>query len=228
MLRVEAGPGGGGGGGGEETAEPPSVQKLRGQDVARVAVEARAREANVPAERPVPRLEEPERVEDAPTIGVEAPLESSSPDASEQRGVLAGTEQLFESAGPGSGGGAGGGTGGGLGPGAGPGVGPGEGGGFGGGAYRLGSGVEPPVLTRRVQPSYTEEALQKKVEGSVVLEVVVLNDGSVGPARVLTSLDRGLDENALRAVGQWRFIPARLRGAPVDVIVEIVIDFRLL
>jgi protein TonB len=228
VVRIEPGPGGGGGGGGEETTEPPSVQKVSGDDVAEIAVAARAKEETVPALEPEPVPEEPDLVDKRPVVGVEAPLETRAPDEIDQGGVLEGPESLVASGGPGAGGGAGGGSGEGIGTGEGTGVGPGEGGGFGGGAFRLGSGVEPPSLIRRVQPEYTEDALQRKLEGSVLLEVVVQRDGAVGPARVLGSLDPGLDANAIRAVQQWRFLPAKLQGEPVDVIVEIVVDFRLL
>jgi outer membrane biosynthesis protein TonB len=37
----------------------------------------------------------------------------------------------------------------------------------------------------------------------------------------------GLNEQAVQAVRQWRFAPARLKGAAVDVIVEVAVEFRL-
>ena len=52
-------------------------------------------------------------------------------------------------------------------------------------------------------------------------------DGSVGDVRVLRGLERGLDQRAIEAVRQWRFTPAKRRGAAVDVIVEVAIDFKL-
>lgn len=107
-------------------------------------------------------------------------------------------------------------------------VGEGSGGGFGGGAYRLGSGVAPPILRRRVEPSYTNEGLQAKTQGTVVLDVVVRRDGTVGAVLVLQSLYPGLDRKAIAAVRQWLFVPGKFRGLPVDIIVEVVVEFRLL
>ena len=129
---------------------------------------------------------------------------------------------------PGTLGGAGGGAGRGVGSGAGAGVGPGSGAGTGGGPYRPGSGIEPPRLLREVRPEYTEAARRGAIEGDVLLEVIVLADGSVGEARVVRGLGFGLDERALRAMRQWRFHPARRRGMPVSVLVEVAMSFRLL
>ena len=54
----------------------------------------------------------------------------------------------------------------------------------------------------------------------MVLEIVVRRDGSVGDVKILRRLGSGLDERAVQAVRQWRFSPARMKGTPVDVIVE--------
>jgi TonB family protein len=194
---------------------PPSVRKSLGEDVAPVAIESAEPE-------PAPLRFEPE------PVAIEAPFAPLAPDETEEKGVLEEGLPGPESGGPGSGGGAGGGTGTGVGPGTGPGIGPGSGGGFGGGAYRLGSGVEPPILRKRVDPGYTSEALQAKTRGTVVLEIVIRKDGTVGAARVLRGLDPGLDEKALEAVRRWLFVPGKFRGVPVDVIAEVIVDFRLL
>jgi TonB family protein len=92
----------------------------------------------------------------------------------------------------------------------------------------LGSGVEPPVLRRRVEPRYTQEALKAKLQGTVVLEVVIRSDGTVGEVRILRGLDPGLDENAVDAVRRWLFVPGKFRGRPVDIVAEVVVEFRLL
>jgi protein TonB len=65
------------------------------------------------------------------------------------------------------------------------------------------------------------------VEGDVVMEVVVRSDGAVGSVRILQGLGSGLDQRATEAVRQWRFSPARRLGTPVDVLVEVAVEFRL-
>jgi len=106
-------------------------------------------------------------------------------------------------------------------------LGGGGGGGGGGGAYLPGNGVSQPRLLRKVQPHYTADAMRAKVQGVVVLECVVMPDGSVGEARVTQSLPFGLDDEAMKAARQWRFAPGTRLGEPVPVIVIVELSFSL-
>ena len=120
------------------------------------------------------------------------------------------------------------GTGTGVGSGRGPGMGPGSGGGTGGGVYRIGGGVTPPEVVTQAKPTYTAEALRAKIQGSVLLEVIVQRDGTPGRVQVVRSLDAGgLDVRAIEAVREWRFKPGRLGDTPVDVLVTIIMDFSV-
>jgi len=226
VYLVIPGPGGGGGGGGRrERAPAPKAERL---GHARVS-------SPVPARRPAPaaapavsRPEPPKPVLAAePLPPIIAPVVPVPADERDRTGVLEESRADTGSHGPGAGGGTGSGTGTGVGEGEGPGVGPGSGGGTGGGPYRPGSGVEPPTVLREVKPTYTESARQRGITGEVVLEVVVQRDGSVRSVRVLEGLGWGLDERAIEAVRQWRFAPARRMGQPVDVLVEVAVEFRL-
>ena len=104
---------------------------------------------------------------------------------------------------------------------------PGSGGGTGGGPYRPGAGITAPAILREVKPDYTEEGRRRQVEGDVVLEIVVRRDGSVGSVKLLQGLGAGLDQRAIDAVRQWRFSPAKRYGVPVDVMVEVAMEFKL-
>ena len=192
VFLVEEGPGGGGGGGGDETeAEPLEVQTVATQ--------------NLPEPEQLV-LQDPEDVaEEILEDAVNAPF-ALDPEA--LAGLIRDASDLLTYRGPGRNSGAGTGTGGGLGEGDGDGIGEGTGGGFGGGAYRIGSGVDPPRLRRRVTPEYTDDALARKIEGIVILEVVILKNGRVGPARVIRSLDAGLDAKGRRR-GAGVDLPAR-------------------
>lgn len=123
----------------------------------------------------------------------------------------------------------GGGRGRGVGPGTGNGVGPGEGGGFGGGAFRPGNGVTTPEPMFKAEPKYTSEAMRAKIQGEVWIDVVVLENGTVGDMKIVKSLDRtfGLDQEALKAAKLWRFRPGSRQGAPAQVIVTLILEFRL-
>ena len=215
---------GGGGGGGELTEDPASVQKIQGEDQAKVAVATESPEEKLIFEDPdkPPEEEKEEEVAEKEEVPeVIAPVVAQAPDDTTQKGILEGQEQLFESAGPGE-------DSGGIGTGRGRGIGPGTGGGFGGGAYRMGSGVTAPVVLRQVRPGFTEEALARKIQGEVVVEVLILKDGTVRPVRVVRGLSADLNEKAIEAASQWKFIPAKFRGQPVDLIAEIAIDFNIL
>jgi TonB family protein len=91
------------------------------------------------------------------------------------------------------------------------------------------SGWSDPQLLRNVQPMYTPAAMRAGLMGDVLLDVVILPDGTVTGERVRQSLDTstGLDDEALKAVRFWRFRPATLNGQPVSVSVVIVMTFRL-
>jgi TonB family protein len=131
------------------------------------------------------------------------------------------------SSGPGTGGGIGTGTGGGVGPGKGAGVGPGEGGGMGGGPFRVGGGVSAPTVLYRIEPNYSEDARRARYQGSVVLSAIVRKDGSIQILKVLRGLGLGLDENAVEALKKWKFSPGTRSGEPVDVALNIEINFAL-
>jgi TonB family protein len=67
-----------------------------------------------------------------------------------------------------------------------------------------------------------------RVQGTFALEVVVGRDGVPIDVRVTRSLDpHGLDEEAIIAVREWRFTPGRIGKTPVDVLVSILLDFRI-
>jgi protein TonB len=80
---------------------------------------------------------------------------------------------------------------------------------------------------REVRADYTDQARRANITGEVVLEIVVRRDGTVGDVRIMQRLGSGLDERAVQAVRQWRFAPATLKGTPVDVIVEVGVEFKL-
>jgi TonB family protein len=92
-----------------------------------------------------------------------------------------------------------------------------------------GAGVTPPRLVKETKPTYTRDAMRARIEGAVVMEVVVQADGTVGDVRVVRSLDKelGLDDQAVKAVKQWRFDAGRRDGKPVPVLVEIEMTFTL-
>lgn len=228
VYLVQPGPGGGGGGGGRLERKPPPRIQRKAPVVRKVSAPAPPVRREVPAIAPVEKPPEPKPALKAePLPQVVAPVLSVPADSQDRAGVVAQSPATTESHGPGSGGGVGNGHGTGTGEGEGPGLGAGSGGGTGGGPYRPGSGIEAPRLLRELKPDYTEEARQRGIEGDVVMEIVVRRDGTVGEVRVLQGLGAGLDRRAVDSVRQWRFAPAKRMGVPVDVLVEVAMEFKL-
>jgi protein TonB len=91
------------------------------------------------------------------------------------------------------------------------------------------AGLKAPVLIQAVYPKYTSDAMRAKIQGVVEVQAVVMPDGSVSRARVITSLDKvfGLDEQAVLAAKQWTFEPGKLDGKPVPVAVKVNLEFKL-
>jgi len=213
------GPGGGGGGGGRHQPRPASRLSRQGPRASQPSAPPVRKE---PAPAVLPLAPAPEIT---PTIA--APVQEVAADAGEHVGTVLPSPNGADAAGPGGDEGVGSNRGTGDGAGVGSGIGEGLGGGTGGGPYRPGSGVEAPRLLREVKAEYTEDARRRNVTGEVLLEVVIRRDGTVGPVRVLRGLGSGLDERAAYAVRQWRFAPGRLKQVPVDVVVEVAIEFSL-
>jgi protein TonB len=226
VFLAEPGPGGGGGGGGLLQKTPPPKALLEGHRtlISPMPVRVAPRPIELITVSPEPALA-PLKAEPLPVVV--APIVSAPADSTSRIGVLEQTSAEADSHGPGRGGGTGSGTGTGAGGGEGSGIGPGSGGGTGGGPYRGGSGIEPPQLVHEVKADYTEDARQRHITGDVLLEIVVQRDGSVGDVKVLQGLSWGLNERAVQAVRQWRFTPARRQGSPVDVIVEVAVEFKI-
>jgi TonB family protein len=95
-------------------------------------------------------------------------------------------------------------------------------------AVRVGNRVSAPQILERQEPSYTEEARAARIQGTVLLHVVVRPDGTAGQIKVLRSLDVGLDQRAVEAVSRWKFKPGMKEGKPVFVEATIEVSFHLL
>jgi TonB family protein len=237
VFLITPGPGGGGGGGGNRAPKPATNLERQGLSKPRIAVPrvtpdpvlTTAKKVEEPP-RPTPAVTPqptPKAPEPVPSQTLIAPVAESAANPRDRAGVIERPVGVIESQGQGIGGGAGSGQGTGNGEGLGSGIGDGSGGGTGGGPFRPGSGIEAPRLLREVKAEYTEDARRRNIKGDVVLEIVVRSDGNVGDVRVLQGLGGGLESRAIAAVRQWKFAPATRRGQPVDVLVEVAVEFTL-
>ena len=89
-------------------------------------------------------------------------------------------------------------------------------------ATLVGPGVTPPQVVRTADTS----APRVHARGSVVLDVVLLEDGTPKIVRILQSLTPEADESAVRHFERWRFTPAMKSGVPVKVRMNAEVRFH--
>jgi TonB family protein len=222
VYLMTPGPGGGGGGGGVRIPLPTRRAERKAPEVKKIS--SPIPEVQPPPPPPTPKVDPPPA---PPPPVVQAPVVSKPADPVEAKGIPIPVDPPVANQGAGTNGGAGTGAGQGVGAGTGSGIGAGSGGGEGGGPYQPGAGIDPPSIVREVKATYTDDARRRGIEGEVLLQIVVRADGSVGDVRVRRGLESGLDQRAIDAVRQWRFSPAKRRGAAVDVVVEVSVEFKL-
>ena len=218
---------GGGGGGGEQKQKPPPRGKLP-----KKSERVQLAPPSV-AEKKEPELPVPPSIVVPPEIMTEPPEIARLGDPSAELLQEPFADSETPSNGPGDEGGIGSGSSGGVGSGEGPGLGPGEGGGTGGGIYKVGNGVSAPrcLLPQDVncpRPDYPDKGRKEKVQGTVILDIVVDEGGIPKNISVRKSISPELDEAAIKAVEKWRFAPARKNGEPVPVYATVEVVFRLL
>lgn len=91
---------------------------------------------------------------------------------------------------------------------------------------RVGGQVQAPALLERVAPYYPEIAVKARIQGTVILEATVDEEGRVQEVRVLRSISF-LDQPAVEAVRQWRYSPLRLNGLPQPFILTVTVSFKI-
>ena len=88
-------------------------------------------------------------------------------------------------------------------------------------------GVTPPKPVYQPNPDYAESARKKKIQGEVLLSMIVTAEGTVRDATVTQSLDKDLDKKALEAVAKWKFQPATKDGKPVAIYIAASVQFHM-
>ncbi len=92
--------------------------------------------------------------------------------------------------------------------------------------FQLGPGIAAPFVVAKAKPEYTAEALLTKLEGGVLVSVVVDAAGKPRDIHVDRPLGLGLDESAVENVRHWQFKPGTRDGTSVAVRVNEEIFFR--
>jgi protein TonB len=94
---------------------------------------------------------------------------------------------------------------------------------------RIGGQLKAPELRHRVEPIYPSIAVSAKMQGIVILEAIVDEEGRVTDVRVLRSPGYAgvLDRAAIAAVKQWIYSPVLLNGRPTPFVLNVALTFSL-
>jgi protein TonB len=93
--------------------------------------------------------------------------------------------------------------------------------------YDITDEITAPRLLEAATPGYTDEAKKKKIEGEVIVAVVVDENGDVIQPKVKKGLGYGLDESAIEAAKIFKYKPATKDDVPVAVRLEVSFSFFL-
>jgi len=91
---------------------------------------------------------------------------------------------------------------------------------------KVSQGISQGLLMKRVQPVYPPQALQMRIEGTVLLDANIAKDGHISNVKVLKG-DSILAKAAMDAVKQWRYNPYFLNGEPVEIQTQVSVSFKL-
>jgi len=88
-------------------------------------------------------------------------------------------------------------------------------------------GVSAPRCSYCPPANYTDPARVAKLNGIVVLQLTISEQGRMVDAKVVRGLPYGLNESAIRSVRDWQFQPATRNGEPITCMVMMETNFRL-
>ncbi len=89
-----------------------------------------------------------------------------------------------------------------------------------------GDGATPPKILQQSHPAYPRDAFNSKITGTVMVEILIGEDGEVAHAAVRQSIPK-LDDAALACVRHWRFEPSRVGGKPIATVAHAPVNFRI-
>ena len=87
--------------------------------------------------------------------------------------------------------------------------------------------IHPQVLLT-VDGTYSQAARERRIDGAVVVQILVGSDGRIHRSRIVRGLEKGLDENALRVLPIWRFKPGEQDDRPVASSARIEMNFHII
>ena len=94
--------------------------------------------------------------------------------------------------------------------------------------YKIGKDISAPILVESTDPVYPESArkTKDKFDGTCLIGLIVDASGVPQDVHIVRSLSPDFDANAISAVQQYRFTPAKRSGEPVAVALRIEVNFK--
>lgn len=93
--------------------------------------------------------------------------------------------------------------------------------------FRVSTNMEAPKIVHHVDPEFTQCARDEKFTGTTLLSLEIDKTGIIHDIQIAQPIGCGLDDEAVRAVQQWRFAPARRNAQPVAVLVEAEVSYKV-
>ena len=94
------------------------------------------------------------------------------------------------------------------------------------GVLKVGDAVKTPRRLVNAAPTYPQDAINEKVQGVVVLDVIVDAEGVPSDVQVVQSIPM-LDAAAIEAVKKWRYEPTLMNGVAVPIAMTVSLNFSL-
>ena len=91
---------------------------------------------------------------------------------------------------------------------------------------RVSQGVTTGLLVTKVHPEYPADAKAQKIQGVVVLRVIIDKEGNVSEIQLISGHPL-LAPTAIEAVKQWKYRPFLLKGSPVEIETQVQVNFTL-
>lgn len=91
---------------------------------------------------------------------------------------------------------------------------------------RVSQGVAEALVVKKVPPNYPQEARDHRIQGVVLLQILISETGDVVDARLISG-HPALAQAAIDAVKQWKYKPYLLNGEPVEVETKVQVNFTL-
>ena len=95
------------------------------------------------------------------------------------------------------------------------------------GVKKIGGTVKPPKVLHSTDPSFSDSARENKLSGPVFINLVVNEQGDPEHIVIARPLGLGLDEHAIAAILQYKFLPATRDGVPVKVELTVAVNFQI-